>query len=145
MRKEEVGAQLLDSRQYVQIMKALSAHPHILNEDPLMEHKRYQQSSEEDNFKKKLLQDKSSIMMLQETNFSNYSISYLNNILWKGRKSVALDANQATSGITLLWNPAVVIVPIFLETTSSIYVEFHIIGIEVMGLIMNIYGPHTLT
>lgn len=51
------------------------------------------------------------------------------------------DAVGAVGGLGMLWNPNLVNIMNLCSTRHFISAWFHIIGIEVKGVVTNVYGP----
>ena len=55
--------------------------------------------------KRRIENDKSGIVFLQETKFSGEELLSITQKVWKGWESVAIDARGAAGGLGILWNP----------------------------------------
>jgi len=55
---------------------------------------------------------------------------------------LAVDANGAAGGLALIWNPNQVTLSNCFATPFSIFVDLYILGTNISGVIMNVYGPH---
>lgn len=93
--------------------------------------------------KRKILQYIPFILFMQETKCSFSSSQSLLPKIWKGCQVIASDANGASGGITVAWNPNILYLDNFTSSHHSLSASFHILGIDLMGHIMNLYGPQT--
>ena len=91
--------------------------------------------------KRRINNDKSGIIFLQETKCSGEELASISQKVWKGCESVAIDAIGAVGGLGILWNSPVVLLSGFLATTCTLSAEFHILGTRIRGFISNVYGP----
>ena len=57
---------------------------------------------------------------------------------------MALDANGAIGGLSILWNPNLATNSIFVASRNMLSSYFHILGTSVWGVITNVYGPFQL-
>ena len=57
---------------------------------------------------------------------------------------MALDANGAAGGIGILRNPNLVSLSNFVASKNMISGHFHILGMIIRGVVMNVYGPFQL-
>ena len=94
--------------------------------------------------KKKIQQDKPSILMRQETKSNSTSLNSILPKLWRGSQRISIDSIGTSVGLTIAWNPEVVLHN-FLATRCSITANFHILGTVVHGRITNVYGPQLPT
>ena len=84
------------------------------------------------------------VMFIQETKFSEENFKTTLEKVWKGCKSIAIDANGVAGGIGIIWNPLDIFLSSLLATYLIIYVEFHILGTSLRGILTNVYRPFSL-
>jgi exonuclease III len=90
---------------------------------------------------RKVTQEKPRVLMIQETKCSSSTLDALEARLWKGSHSITVDAEGASGGLVILWNPAEIILDNFLATSHTITASFQFMGSGVQGFITNVYGP----
>lgn len=93
--------------------------------------------------KQKILQDNPSILLMQETKCTSTSIHSLMPKIWKGSQVMAIDANGTSGGIAITWNPNLLNLDNFTSTPHSLSTSFHILGTDLSGFVMNVYGPQS--
>ena len=91
--------------------------------------------------KGKIIQDKPSILFLQETKCSIENLANLFTRIWKGSQITTIDAKVASGGIAIIWNPMQIPLSHFSSTPHSLSSIFHILGTTIRGHIINTYGP----
>ena len=58
---------------------------------------------------------------------------------------MAIDIIGSAGGIGIIWNPLEISLSNFLATKSSIFVEFHIRGTSIKGILSSVYGSFSLS
>ena len=91
--------------------------------------------------KRKINKEKPTIVFLQETKCSSEEMTKISRWVWKGAMVAARDAEGATGGLALLWNPNLVSISNLCTTSFSISGRFHILGSDIKGVVTNVYGP----
>ena len=91
--------------------------------------------------KRKIEKEKPRIIFWQETKCSGKDLTSIDQKIWKGCESIAIDAKGEAGGLGILWNPREVNLSILLETSFSISADFHILGTRIKGFLTNVYGP----
>ena len=91
--------------------------------------------------KRKIQQEKPTILMLQETKSNSDKLDNLMSKLWWGNRSIFVDSVRASGGLTISWNPVEVVLDNFMASHHSISTHFHPIGTNMHGRITNVYGP----
>ena len=91
--------------------------------------------------KRKIDKEKPAIVFLQETKCNSEEMSKISKRVWKGSKVVARDAEGATGGFALMWNPNLVSMSNPCSTSFSISGRFQILGSNIKGVVTNVYGP----
>jgi len=86
--------------------------------------------------------EKPAIIFLQETKCSSEEIDHYGPQAWRGCSVVAVDAQGASGGLAILWDPRQVKLSNFLATRRSISADFQIIGAGGLGYLTNVYGPN---
>jgi len=92
--------------------------------------------------KRKISTEKPAIIFLQETKCSSEEICQSGPQAWRGCSVVAVDAQGASGGLAILWDPRQVKLSNFFCTRRSISADFQIIGAGGLGLLTNVYGPN---
>ena len=91
--------------------------------------------------KRRIDKEKLGIIFLQETKCSGEYLASIDQKVWKGCESIAIDTRGAVGGLGILWNPRVVSLLGFLTTNCTISADFHILDGRIRGSISNFYGP----
>ena len=91
--------------------------------------------------KRKIANEKPSIMMIQETKCSEECLRKLGEKIWRGSRTIGTDSIRAAGGVGIWWNPREVSLHNFVTTKYSISAEFHFIGTKIRGCLTNVYGP----
>jgi len=91
-----------------------------------------------------ILQEKPTMLMIQETKRNSDNLRALLLPLWKNNKSIAFDVARALGGLAIAWNPSEIILNNFTTTRNSISTSFYPIGTDVHGFITNVYNPQYL-
>ena len=94
--------------------------------------------------KRKISSEKPAIILLQETKCSYEEISQYGPWIWRGCSIVAVDAQGASGGLAILWDPGQVSLSNFLTTRRSISADFQVIGAGGKGYLTNVYGPNNM-
>jgi hypothetical protein len=79
----------------------------------------------------KILEEKHSVIMIQETKCSNNTLETLMAHLWKGSKVASIDAVGASGGLKIIWNPFEVTLNDFLATKNTLSTSFHLSGTNI--------------
>ena len=90
---------------------------------------------------RKLMQEKTDILFLQEMTCSFEGLEKIRNKIWKGCQLMALDAMGQEGGIAILWQPEVVEISDWHANKFSLMAEFHLLDSDVRGSMGNVYGP----
>ena len=90
---------------------------------------------------RKIKQEKPGILFLQETKCSFETMQKIGQKIWKGSKVMALDTDSSKGRMTILWKPREVDLLERRAGHFSLLAEFQILGTEIRGTIVNIYGP----
>ena len=78
---------------------------------------------------------------MQETKCSGKERTSIDQKIWKGYESIAIDSKGVAGGLGILRNPREVNLSILLATSFSLSEDFHILGTRVKGFMTNVYGP----
>ena len=89
----------------------------------------------------KLQKDPPSILFLQETKCPSESASNIMACIWKNCSTIAIDAQGASGGLSISWNPHIISLDFALIARNSISTSFHLLGSSIKGYLMNVYGP----
>ena len=76
-----------------------------------------------------------------ETKCSGKELTSIDQKIWNGCESNAIDDKGVAGGLGILWNPREVNLSILLENSFSLSVDFHILGTRIKGFLTNVYGP----
>lgn len=88
--------------------------------------------------------EKPSLVFLQETKINSVALETILYKAWTGSHSVSVDAVGASSGLAIAWNPQILTLQDFHATHCFIQASFHLIGIDLHGLLTNTYFPQDL-
>jgi len=91
--------------------------------------------------KRKIAKEKSTVMMLQEIKCSKEKLKIMGSKIWRGSDVIALDVDRSAGGLAILWNPQEVCLSNFVATSHILSATFHVIGLNVRGIISNVNGP----
>jgi len=94
--------------------------------------------------KRKISMEKPAVLMLQETKCSVEEITRIGSQAWRGCSTAAIDAQGASGGLAILWDPNQVRLSNFLSTRRSLSADFVVIGAGGNGYLTNVYGPTAL-
>lgn len=61
--------------------------------------------------------------------------------LWRGSETIAVDANEPSGGLAIVWNPREIFLHNFYATRYSLSTSFHLLGTTIQGFLLNVYGP----
>ena len=78
---------------------------------------------------------------MQETKCSGKELTSIDQKIWKGYESIAIDSKWEVGGLGILWNPREVNLLILLATSFSLLADFHILSTRIKGFLTNVYGP----
>ena len=73
---------------------------------------------------RKIIFENPSIILIQETKCNNNNLETLIARLWKGSKATTMDANDASEGMALIWNPHEIILNDFMATIIPLWSFF---------------------
>ena len=89
----------------------------------------------------KLQKDPPFVLFLQETKCPSDSASAILACIWKNCTTIAIDAQGASGGLSISWNPHIISLDYAMAARHSISASFHILGSSIKGFLMNVYGP----
>jgi exonuclease III len=87
-----------------------------------------------------LLQDKTTMLMIQETKSNSDNLKIIMSHLWKNSESISVDVVDASGGLAITWNPKEITLN-DLTTTRNSFSSFHLLGTDVHILVTTVYGP----
>ena len=90
---------------------------------------------------RKIKQEYSDILFLQETKCSFEGLEKIRSKIWKGSQVISLDAVGKSGGIAIFWLPQVVDLTNWSANKFSLMADFHHLVSGVKGALVNIYGP----
>jgi hypothetical protein len=82
------------------------------------------------------------ILFLQETKCPGIEADTILSICWRHGGYVNIDSRGSSGGLSILWNPTIVILDQFFTTKWTIYSHFRGIGSDKEGYVTNVYGLH---
>eukprot|EP00253_Pinus_taeda_P004448 PITA_04448 len=88
-----------------------------------------------------LMQEKPSILFLQETKCSSTILEKIAVKAWPGGLVTAVDAQGASGGLAILWDVRAIQLNNIQANKSFIQATFHLSGTNTYGLITNVYFP----
>lgn len=88
--------------------------------------------------------EKPAIVFLQETKSTNVLLEKILRKAWPGSRSVSVDAIGASGGLAIVWNLQTLTLQDFHASRNFIQATFHILGMELHGLLTNTYFPQDL-
>jgi hypothetical protein len=94
--------------------------------------------------RRKIHQEKPTILMIQETKSTSETLQTLLAHLWKNSKSIAVDVARASGGLAITWDPSTITLNDFTTTRNSISASYHLIGTNMHGFITFVYGPQSI-
>jgi hypothetical protein len=94
--------------------------------------------------RRKIHQEKPTILMIQETKSTSKTLQRLLACLWKSRKSIAVDVARASVELAIAWDPSVITLNDFTTTRNSISSSYHLIGMDMHGFITFVYGHQSV-
>ena len=59
-------------------------------------------------------------------------------------EAITIDTQTYSCGMEMAWNQTVIQMDSYWKKKRTIKTMFHYIGIEIIGLVTLVYGPHTL-
>jgi exonuclease III len=80
------------------------------------------------------------IFLIQETKCAGKTVDDIIKICWRNCESYQTDSKGALGGLTILWNPATVILDQGFSTPCTITTHYRAIGSNKEGMITNAYG-----
>ena len=90
---------------------------------------------------RKVRQESSDILFLQETKCSFEYMLKIKDKIWKGSQVMATDAAGQSGGIAILWHPQLVELSNWRANKFSLMADFCFPDSGVRGMTGNIYGP----
>jgi exonuclease III len=81
------------------------------------------------------------ILFLQETKCAGDTVAEVFRWCWRQCSFVYNDSNGAAGGLTILWNPATIILDQYFSTTWTFSAHYRAIGSSKEGILTNAYGP----
>jgi len=84
------------------------------------------------------------MVFLQETKSTNTALEKILNKAWSGSRSVSVDVVGASGGLSIVWNPQILLLQDFHATHHFIKATFHLTGTDIHGLLTNTYFPQDL-
>ena len=94
--------------------------------------------------KMKIQKDQPTVLFLQETKCTSGIISQMMARIWKDFITIAIDAQGASEGLSISYNPLLITLDEPASSCHSLFTSFHILGSSIRGFIMNFYGPQTV-
>ena len=91
--------------------------------------------------KRKIQQDKTTILFIQETKFSSETLHQIMEKIWKGCQTMEIDATGVFREITISWNPADIVLSDSASCSHVIFASFHILRSNIHGHLLNVYNP----
>ena len=91
--------------------------------------------------KMKIQKDPPAILFLQETKCPSDSTTSILAQIWKNYITIAIDAQGASGGLSISWNPLLITLEDSLASIHSLSSSFHILDTSIRGFLMNVYGP----
>eukprot|EP00253_Pinus_taeda_P009145 PITA_09145 len=88
--------------------------------------------------------EKPSVVFLQETKSTNVILEKIMRKAWPGSRSTSVDGLGASGGLAIAWNLQSITLQDFHASRNFIQASFHILGIEIHGLLTNTYFPQDL-
>ena len=88
-----------------------------------------------------LKQEKPQIFFMQETKCNSNTIGNILSKAWPGCHTVAVDAQGASGGLAIAWNPQTISLTNFHASHHLIQATFHIVGTNIHGHLTNVYFP----
>lgn len=85
--------------------------------------------------------EKPAVVFLQETKSTTTTLEKIFNKAWSGSRSVSIDAAGASGGLSIVWNPQILLLQDFNATRHFIQATFHLIGTDIHGHLTNTYFP----
>ena len=84
-------------------------------------------------------------MFIHETKYTEDSFKTLIEKILKGKETTTIDSNGSTEGLGIVWKTLEVILYGFFATRFSISNEFHVLGMNIGGILSNIYGHFSIS
>lgn len=94
--------------------------------------------------KNMLMQEKPSILFLQETKCGSDRLEKIAVKEWTGGHLIAVDAHGASGGLAILWDARVIQLHNIQANRNFIQANFHLLGSNTHGLITNVYFPQDI-
>ena len=91
--------------------------------------------------KMKLQKDPPNVLFLQETKCPSVTAASILAWIWNNYLTMEIDAQGASRGLLINWNPLLITLDDALASRHSLSVSFHILGYSIRGFLMNVYGP----
>lgn len=88
-----------------------------------------------------LMQEKPSILFLQETKCNTTILERVAAKAWPGRLVTAVDAQGASGGLAILWDARAIHLNNIQANKNFIQATFHLLGTNAHGMITNVYFP----
>jgi hypothetical protein len=114
----------------------------VLNEMHLLECKRNQRPQQAQNAMERTTQGETQNAH-DETKSNSDNLKFLMSHLCKNNKSISVDTAGTSGGLVIAWNQTKITLNDFTTTRNSMSTSFHLLGIDVHGLITNVYGTES--
>ena len=90
-----------------------------------------------------ILQDKPSVLFVQETKCTSTLLETLLKRIWKGSNVIVVDAMGALGGLVISWKALEITIQDSFATINTISASYQLTRPRCRGQLMNVYGPQT--
>ena len=94
--------------------------------------------------KKMIMEEHPAIFYMQETKCTSSTLEAIFKKIWKGSNIIAVNANGASGGLSIIWNPQIINLENLQANKNFIQGNFHLVGTDIHGLLTNFYAPQNV-